>query len=953
MEKEDIVELVKEIGLGVNSASAYPPNHPMTKGHVSNIVDKLHSLSSETSEISLVFFESNIIVKDYKINAADSPLFRSLIKRFGRLGVDSITIETDCVDSDIQGLLEVAITTPSDAKGYEDINTLLIEKKANKVYFNSVEFKITSKGAEIEGGGVGAGIGGGMGVPGLEGIGLGGDTGEFNIDEFLEKGCGLTGGETPKEEADKITRGLKRMYDRIISMSGEEGLKDYAGTFNEIIASISRSARKELLNNKIRIKEISEIIKSIIITLPDEEIVEVFLSKTRLAGIFDAQDLLDEISPERLDKLLPEIKEGLKTLDIEDEYIKQLEEAVWEGKTGGKGGGEGIGEGRGEGEGEGGEGSGGEGDGEGGGQGTAVKKGDIFEKFKDIPDEEYGERDIVNFFHSVLGLKKGEAGSISRISDALETFSQKFIKKYGEEEMLKQAYKLNRSFKIVSEPVRKDLFLKILNKGSERQMTMVKMLLPVMKGKWVISGILNLLKENKRDRLFGFLSALDENRKITLKKGLFRSLEKMDWEKEQMEELWNELVIKAPVGGVGKGGGGGKNGVSVRAYKRLQDRLRIGMDLSETSSLIDSLFTNLDSDTEEVVISALKTIREVAGDFYKAEKLALVKRMVDKMMEQARSEENPNIYEEYIHNLVLLGEEAMELEHEFIIKDIVAFFAKETGSIKKAKVIVPYLPRLDRSEVRNILLSLLWEDEIRDLVWEKIGDFGESIIPELMELLVETEDKNVRLSLIDAIQSMEEKAVKPVKKYLDDDSWYVVRNAVKILGQIADEDIIEDIVNIKSRDARVHIEVIRSLKHILKEDAVPHILNYVNSGSPSVTYVAINALRNIISGKDLHVLEKRLKKEKFQMKDEVKIKTLICKVLGDEGGIGSIDYLKEIVDSKKIFGIPQYPEKLRLAAVKAISDIGGDRARVALSEFVGDRNSKISSIANRAVKKSG
>ena len=123
----------------------------MIKGHIKKVIDRLHFLASEISEISLVFFGEIIVIEGFNIDATESPILKSFVKRYKRLGVESITIEVDCLDVDIAGLIDSAVNPPSDLTMYEeDINTLLIERKVDKIYFNTVEFKIKPKDEEGE-----------------------------------------------------------------------------------------------------------------------------------------------------------------------------------------------------------------------------------------------------------------------------------------------------------------------------------------------------------------------------------------------------------------------------------------------------------------------------------------------------------------------------------------------------------------------------------------------------------------------------------------------------------------------------------------------------------------------------------------------------------------------------------------------------------------------------------
>jgi len=946
MEKEDLVGLIKDLSLGINASISYPPDHPMIKGHIKKVTERLHFLASETSELSLVFFGEIIVIEGFNIDATESPILKSFVKRYKRLGVESITIEVDCLDSDIAGLIDSAVNPPSDLTMYEeDINTLLIERKVDKIYFNTVEFKIKPRDEEGVGEEEGVGGMGGMGgvgvVPGaagMGGLGLGlSEDGEFDIDTFIEKGCGVSGGESPKEVSDKVTKGLIRLYDHVVSTSAEEGLKDHIPIFNEIINSLAPEIKMDIMTNKIKLKKISSIIKSIIMTFSDEEIVEMFLSKTRLLGVHEAKDLLEDLTPARLDRILPDIKEALSTMDIQEEYLKELEEALWHK------GGDGTG-GFGEGAGSLGEGTGVPGEGEGQG---------FIKNFTETNDSEYGKKEIANFFRSFCGIKKGEGDQVAKISDGFERFVAEFIKQYGEDELIKHTVKIKKTFESAPYDLRDKIFQRIFSKGEHLQITMAKITIPLIKDETIVEGIIKLISEDKRQNLIGFLSSIEEERVPSIKELLEKRLTELGWNEENINELWEELTTISPVTyGVGAGAGTtgtGGGGVSKRAYQRLSKRLKTGMDLSEISTLIKSLYNSLESEHKEARINSLTTIKAVMNQLFESEKITIVKRMMDELKDYSSDEKDIDVYAKYIELLSEAGLKAEEMGFEFIVKETVSFLAEEVGDVAKAKVIIPYLPNFKNDEARNVFLSLLWIDGLRDVVIDRIEGLGARSIPYLMELLKDTEDKKVRLALLNAIQSLGPKAVGVVSEYLKDERWYVRRNEVRILGVIGNKDIVDDLFRLRNDDERVQIEIIRSVKHLLKEEAESYILKFIPSEFHEVEKYAIMSLKNIISGNSLPILNKRLITERFPPTEEIEIKKAICSVLEDEGGQSSLEPLGEILTDTKIFGIPKYSEDLRFDALRAVAKIGGPKAKEIINSLQKDHSKKIRDFVVRFV----
>jgi HEAT repeat protein len=272
---------------------------------------------------------------------------------------------------------------------------------------------------------------------------------------------------------------------------------------------------------------------------------------------------------------------------------------------------------------------------------------------------------------------------------------------------------------------------------------------------------------------------------------------------------------------------------------------------------------------------------------------------------------------------------------------IVSFFAGEVSNTAKAKIIIPRLSEFKTKEAINVLLSLLWEKDLREMVVEKVDKFGVESIPYLMELLKDSEDKDVRFSLLKIIQSIGKGALDIVKNYLHDKRWYVRRNAILIMGSIGGEEIVDDIFALKDDHEKVQIEIIRTLKHILKEGAETYLLAFLDSKYLEVQKYALSTLHGVLSEEGVTALNKRLLMESFSKEPESQVKQDICDILAEKGNSESIDALTQIINSKKVFGIPEFSDDLRYKAVKAVAEIGGVRAEELLKSLNRDRSKKI------------
>ncbi len=843
------------------------------------------------------------------------------------MNVESLTFDTSCNEIDINAFLDLVANPPRDISTYVDINNLLIERKADKVYFNTVEFKIRAKGEMDYGGEQG------------EIIDVVEDE-EFNLVRFLENTCKIQDDDPPSVKAEKITKGLVGLYEKMEEITDEADIRAREAVFEEIVQSIGPETKRFILQDKLKLKQISSIIKSIIMSFSDQEIVEIFLNRVRLLGIFDAEDMLVNLTPERLDGILPEIKEKLKEIDIEENYIldfeKNLKEKIEKKREAiSKGGGKHIGGSKGK------AGLKGAGDkSEAGSESGTITS--FVKEFSGKSVAEYGEDQISRFFSSVCLLKKEDDNKAGKVSEGLENFVKEFIKQFGEDNLLHEAAKIRKTFKKVPNNLRKEIFARIIKSKSPVKFTMAKILLPLMDKESIFSVIVTFIKEGQREMLNGFLTSLDKEKLSAIREFMEEHLDELGISEVEFLNLWKDLITtsRALTRSVG---------VSRRAYGRLQDKLKASMDSSDIKSLLESFYLSLASKSIEVRINAISNIEALLEQLFKGEKISVVRRITDRLTEYAKKEENKDVYLNYVNILGKIGQKSIVIGFDFLGSSIISFFAEEVSNPAKAKIIIPRLAEFKTKEAINVLLSLLWEEDLREIVVEKVDEFGIESIPYLMDLLKDSEDKEVRFSLLKIIQSIGSGALDVVKKYLTDNRWYVRRNAVLILGSTGNEEVLDDIYALKDDHEKVQIEVIRNIRHILQEKAEPYLLYFLDSNYPEVQKYVISILGPILSEEGVTALNRSLLLKKFPKEEGAEIKRMICEILADKGNSKSVEALIQIVDAKKVFGIPEFPDDLRFEAVRAIAEIGGVRADDFLKTLNRDRSKKIRTFVSKKI----
>ena len=545
-------------------------------------------------------------------------------------------------------------------------------------------------------------------------------------------------------------------------------------------------------------------------------------------------------------------------------------------------------------------------------------------KLKETPEDKYGEEIIKEFFQNICGLQKGKANKVQKISDNYKKLGLEFIRQYGEKTFSNQFSKLKKTFQVIPNEIREEVFIQILSKGDHLSLTISKPILPLLSSDTISKGLVKVTSENKMANLDGFLNLLNEGKLSNVKKLLQKQLKKINWKTGDISRLLDRLAKKSSphlistLSTTDK-----KKPNSNELFENLKNCLDRGADPTQIKNLIITFLKRLESDSIKAKTFTLQLLQTLMNQLLDEKRINLFKMILNKFIKYCHDEKEMQVYSKYIETMVNVGLKAEELKYTILVMDVISFLAEEVKDTTKAKTIIPYLSEFSVKEAINILLSLLWEKDLREQVINEIEELSPDSLPYLMELLKETEDKEVRLALLNTIKSFGSPAIEAVKKYLKDDKWYVRRNAVCILGFIGDKKIIENIYRLRDDDERIQIEIIKGIKNILEKDAEPYIREFIESNSVRAVKFAIESLKSILTDKSLTALHKRLLKSHFSPSEEVQIKKTICDILADANNIRSLETLTTICKSTSIFGTSKYPEELKMSALKAIAKIKG------------------------------
>ena len=233
----------------------------------------------------------------------------------------------------------------------------------------------------------------------------------------------------------------------------------------------------------------------------------------------------------------------------------------------------------------------------------------------------------------------------------------------------------------------------------------------------------------------------------------------------------------------------------------------------------------------------------------------------------------------------------------------------------------------DRASLRGVLLAL-----------------GAEVVTPLVRNLVGATDLSARRAYRDALVELDRVGVPLLEDMVGDERWFVVRNMVGILGEIRSADAPEHFARtIRHSDIRVRRETVIALSKFGGEEAVQQLIVGLSDAEPSIRAAAALGLGLTKAGTAVNPLVKRLGEETDQ--DTV---MEILRALGRIGDARAIAPLAERATGGSLFS--RTPLPIRVEAIRALGDIGGDAARTVLQRLMRDRHDQVREAAVKAVE---
>jgi len=229
----------------------------------------------------------------------------------------------------------------------------------------------------------------------------------------------------------------------------------------------------------------------------------------------------------------------------------------------------------------------------------------------------------------------------------------------------------------------------------------------------------------------------------------------------------------------------------------------------------------------------------------------------------------------------------------------------------------------------------------RSALVEAIVPLGGSMAEAIGEALTDTEDSLARRTYVAALVALGEAARDVVERMLDDSRWWVVRNAVHVLGERASADAIGLLTApLAHEHAQVRLATVRALARIGGEDAGMLLLGMLGDPEAPVRASAARALGEIRLERALRPLLERLEEEE----DEDALEAVIG-ALGRLGDPSAVQAIEKRGLEGSFFSKPK--KDVRIAAYGALAAIGTPRAMGLVEAAASDRDPEVAAAVRR------
>jgi hypothetical protein len=291
---------------------------------------------------------------------------------------------------------------------------------------------------------------------------------------------------------------------------------------------------------------------------------------------------------------------------------------------------------------------------------------------------------------------------------------------------------------------------------------------------------------------------------------------------------------------------------------------------------------------------------------------------------------------------------AREQRWEVVARIFDAFVHSEIAADHDAELRRAYtiaIRRLTKQTlVRGIAGLLPRRPELRDALHGVLLRLGSEGAEAVIDLLTSADSLTDRRAYLAALVKCRD-AAPTLMHLLGDNRWYVVRNAIDLLGEMhaleAEGPLLEVV---QHREERVRRSVATALARLGTPRAIQAVQHLLSDAVPEVRLHAAQALGMLKSPRSVVSLSRAIDSEA-----DPEVQAVILAALGRQGTDDAVARLQKVAEPEgRLF--KRKPTALRVAAVQALAEANTPAAMTALRRFAEDKDRDVRDAAGRALR---
>lgn len=393
-----------------------------------------------------------------------------------------------------------------------------------------------------------------------------------------------------------------------------------------------------------------------------------------------------------------------------------------------------------------------------------------------------------------------------------------------------------------------------------------------------------------------------------------------------------------------------------KAKKTLEDLLPVEA-YEEVRGLYQSIFEGLLSPQADVrkavTSSAFDLLNLVEGN----PKLVDIHNSIpDLLIKRLKDEENLTVLIALVDSLEKVTRRLMAGGQFSIANNLLEGLQLKMKAIRTPMAVSQRIDLALRSiadgKLMDTLINMLTHDDMlqRKEAARALIVFRNLAVDPLVERLAVEQSMSGRARIVQMITSLGQEAIEALKGRLADERWYVVRNAVSILGHIEAKDVVDFMqAPLHHPDERVRKETIRSLVKIGSEKAAILLGKALHDESEEVVELALDALVALGSRPSLSMILEIARGRSHFGTEAINLRKKAIIALGKMAHEPALPTLIEFIEKKGFLGMA-YDEELREAAALALGLMGKFEAIESLKKAAkNDPTSSVREVAKRSL----